>query len=335
MKGAKQIKMKTTLLLASLLITFSGFTQFAPPVGEVGTTAVSKDSSAIIDWAVAVESFTRGPEDIEVPDGTLASYGEPSEALNVAEGTSVDVVSLGDGGSITLTFNYSIRNDDGADFAVFENSFSDNYLELAHVEVSSDGVRFVRIPSISNTPTEEQVGTYESIDPSMIYNLAGKYRQGYGTPFDLEDIADSSGIDLMDVKYVRIVDVVGTINPEFGTTDSEGNLINDPYKTDFESGGFDLDAVGVMHNNDPSLSLQKNEGNALSVYPNPTRGLINVDFEGELQSLVIYDEVGRIVFQSFDESPDLMNVKLNSGFYFLIATDHSDKIHQEKITVID
>jgi hypothetical protein len=46
---------------------------------------------------------------------------------------------------------------------------------------------------------------------------------------------------------VRIIDVVGSIDPAFGTRDSLGNLINEPFPTPFSSSGFDLDAVGVIH----------------------------------------------------------------------------------------
>jgi hypothetical protein len=46
---------------------------------------------------------------------------------------------------------------------------------------------------------------------------------------------------------VRVTDVVGSINPLFGTRDSLGNLINDPFPTATPSGGFDLNGVGVLH----------------------------------------------------------------------------------------
>ena len=38
------------------------------------------------------------------------------------------------------------------------------------------------------------------------------------------------------VTEVRITDVVGSIDPWYGTRDSLGNLINDPFKTPFASG---------------------------------------------------------------------------------------------------
>ena len=75
------------------------------------------------------------------------------------------------------------------------------------MEVSSDGQSFFRFPSYSLTSAP--VGSFSSIDPTNINGLAGKYRGGYGTPFDLSSLAGQSGLDVNNVRYVRIVDIVG------------------------------------------------------------------------------------------------------------------------------
>ena len=37
------------------------------------------------------------------------------------------------------------------------------------------------------------------------------------------------------------------MNNLYASYDSQGNIINDPFPTPFETGGFDLDAIGVIH----------------------------------------------------------------------------------------
>lgn len=318
------------LVLISVVVTNA---QFPPPPGVDGTTAIHKDSSAIVAWATEVYDFNRGPLDAADPDGGLASYGIEEAALYQAEGTSTDVVSLGDGGSITLSFDFSIENLPGPDFVVFENSFSDEYLELAHIEVSTDGLKFVRIPSIAYTSIEEQTATYENTDPTQIHNLAGKYRQAYGTPFDLEDIADSTGLDLMDINYIRIVDVVGSINPEYGTYDSEGNIINDPYPTDFESGGFDLDAVGVIHSTDPTLHTNKMSMRPFEVYPNPSNGLLSYNCDFKIVSFNIIDMTGKINALNVDNDSQIDLTNFSSGIYVLLARDSEGRQYQTKLVL--
>lgn len=249
----------TASFVASLAILTTTTTSvdagsFAPAAGQLGSTAIDKNDSAFVAWATGVDSITRGPQDINNPTGPLANFGTPSLALGPAVGDSFDVVSLGDGGQITLTFDVPITNGAGADFAVFENGFSDTFLELAFVDVSSNGLDFFRFPAISETPTGTQVGGFGALDPTNLYNFASKYRQGFGTPFDLEELVGVSPLlDTDNVTHVRLVDVVGRIaaapgNPGYSPSlDSLGNIINDPYATPFGSSGADIDAVGVIN----------------------------------------------------------------------------------------
>lgn len=209
---------------------------------------IAADDSALTVWASSAV-VQRGPVDATVPEGALASYGVVSDVLGAADSYAPEnpypVLSLGDGGSATLRLAIPACNQAGPDLAVFENGFSSSFLELAHVEVSSDGVHFVRFPSVSLTSTAVQGS---SIDPTGLHNLAGKYEAGIGTPFDLDDLQGTNPhLDVSHITHVRVIDVVGSIDPSYGTTDSLGNMINDPFTTPFGSGGFDLDAVGALH----------------------------------------------------------------------------------------
>ena len=81
-----------------------------------------------------------------------------------------------------------------------------------------------------------------SSDLTNIDGLAGKYRQGWGTGFDLELLAGISGLDVFNVGYVRLVDIIG----DGSMFDDFSNPIFDPYET-VGSAGFDLDAIGVLN----------------------------------------------------------------------------------------
>lgn len=203
-------------------------------------------------WAVAAE-VVRGPVDIREPDGALASYGSWEDVVGPADALSDDpypVLSLGDGGMVTLRFSQPIADGPAADFAVFENGFDAKFLELAHVEVSSDGIHFTRFPSRSETQTASQIAGLQAsgIDPEDIHNLAGKYPAGSGTPFDLAELRGlDKWLDVSGVTHVRVIDVVGSIDPAMGSRDAAGTLINDPWPTNYDSGGFDLDAVGAFY----------------------------------------------------------------------------------------
>ena len=237
------------LMLCAALMLPAHAGPYAPAAGLSGSTAIAADDPRFVAWATGYSAFAPGPTDISDAGSPLVSFGVPADAFGPADAgaDSLPVVSLGDRGSITLTFARPIANRAGPDFAVFENSITDTFLELAHVEVSSDGAHFFRFPSVSLTQTATQVGSFGSLDPTNLSNLAGKYRRGFGTPFDLSELPGDLNLDVQNITQVRILDVGGSINPTFGSRDSLGNIINDPFTTPFETGGFDLDAIGVIN----------------------------------------------------------------------------------------
>ena len=265
------------IFLAFLVCSNVCLAQFAPDADTEGTTAIDMNSDSFVAWANNAE-ITRGylnisDKSFEIDGSNKASFGEVGNALGEANGNASDVVSLGDSGVVVLTFNAPIVNGDGFDFAVFENSFSNEFLEFAFVEVSSNGIDFVRFPSYSHTPTSNQTNGFGNTDPTKIRNLAGKYRSGYGTPFDLEELIDSANVDVNNITHVKIIDVVGSVDANFGTKDARDTLINDPFPTPFESGGFDLDAVGVIHTADLGMEEFDFE---VSLYPNPVQDLLHI-----------------------------------------------------------
>lgn len=292
---------------------------YAPGVGQPGTSAMHKDSSSFVNWASGC-IVQPGLQDISNQALGYASVGDGSMATGKAQSNAI--VSLGDGGVAICTFPRPISNGTGPDFAVFENSFDDTFLELAFVEVSSDGQHFFRFPSHSLTDTVTQTASFGSTDPTRINNLAGKYRGGYGTPFDLQEMTGISGLDVDNVSHVRIVDVIGSLNKSYASYDSYGRKINDPWPTAFPSGGFDLDAVGVIHENTPT-GLADEGFEKISYGPNPAeRGeLVHVHGVSGLEKIEIYDSMGRVIMRCCNSSVDTR--ELQAGTYFMKVTTRS------------
>jgi len=141
-----------------------------------------------------------------------------------ARGGSLDVSSLGQGGTITVAFDNAIVDGPGVDFIVFENAFDvghdpgNPYAEVATVEVSEDDVTWVAFPcSATEYPYGGCAGWHpvfgnvdEGVNP-LDPAVAG------GDQFDLADI------DVPMARFVRITD-----------------------RADMP-GSFDLDAVGIVN----------------------------------------------------------------------------------------
>ena len=203
----------------------------------------------MLAWATAVDEAVRGPIDIADPGLGDASFGTEGNALGPATNDNFDVYSLGDGGHMTLFFDNAIEDGSGDDFAVYENGFATIaglFAEFAFVEVSSNGTDFARFPAVSLRTTPVPGGAV--VDPHDYDNFAGDQPLNLGTGFDLAELAGhplvlSGDLDLQNVAYVRVVDVIG----DGSTVDSLANPVYDPYATPFDSSGFDLDAIGVIH----------------------------------------------------------------------------------------
>ena len=308
--------MRLHITLLALLIAQKLFSQFAPPVGIIGTTAMSKDSSAFISWATQCQ-VVRGYQDVSTPTLGLANVGFEIDATGKA--STNGVLSLGDGGYAILQFSSPIKDSIGYDFAVFENSFNDTFLELAFVEVSSDGINYFRFPAISNTDTLIQTWSFGDTDATLINNLAGKYKGSYGTPFDLNDIADNVLLNKKNITHVKVIDVVGCIQNQYCTRDANRHKINDPWPTGFGSSGFDLDAVGVIYNQ-TQVGIKEYNNMRVSIYPNPASDVIYVNtnnpFIWSLTNLM-----GDKIKTNYCKSSSAITVSdLTEGVYFLMIT---------------
>jgi hypothetical protein len=143
---------------------------------------------------------------------------------------SVDVVSLGNGGEIVLSFEpNAIVDGPGDDFIVFENAFyatsdSKPYAEPAEVSVSEDGTNWTAFPcSSTKEPPYDTCAGWRPVLASEDPKAAG------GDPFDLATIG------VKQARFIRIKD---------RTTQrctSQGPNTN----------GFDLDGAFAIHTSRP------------------------------------------------------------------------------------
>ncbi len=319
-------------VISFFIISFFSQYNFAqtypPPAGQIGSNAIHKDSSVFLNWASTC-FVNRGLQDLSNSILGYASSGDSLMALGKAQVNGA--VSLGDGGYAICTFPFLIADGPGFDFAVFENSFDDSFLELAFVEVSSDGINFYRFSSHSKTDTINQTSTFGLTDATKLNNLAGKYRSGFGTPFDLNELSNKPGLNIQAITHIKIKDVVGSLQKPYATFDSYNNKINDPWPTPFPSSGFDLDAIGVIHESKTMVLNNQVLTQQINVFPNPVKKgeFLKVNYEdGGLMHL--FDLYGKELLKN---SNNLINTSnLEQGMY-LLKIETSTGIKSVKVSV--
>ncbi|HRG97417.1 MAG TPA: hypothetical protein PLR99_14285 [Polyangiaceae bacterium] len=198
-----------------------------PSAGDAGVLPASRFASRVV-------SFT---------PGDCAGFGLPSlpdVVLGPPEGAGatqggLDVLSLGVGGSIVLSFEADpIVDGPGVDFLVFENAFyaagrpEAPFAEPATVSVSDDGVTWKSYPC---TATSAPYGACAGWHP--VYSASNNAISPFdvasagGDPFDLADVG------LARARFVRIVD--------------RGLGVCPPNPEKLTTGGFDLDAIASVN----------------------------------------------------------------------------------------
>ena len=292
-----------------------GVPGFVGPAGTGVTYKENNDGSSngnfvnpvFKQWGAEIIDYSPAP-------GVDENWKNADHVLGPVTGINEDISSLGEldeeqinnnanPGEITIRFDYPIVNDEGHDLVIFENGFSSNstekfFAELAFVEVSSDGTQFARFPS-DYSAASDLVSGYGYIDPTFIYNLAGKHANSYGkswgTPFDLASLEDdplvSEGhVDLNNIHFVRIVDIPG--NGSF--KDAKDQSIFDAWPT-HGAGGVDLEAIGVINSQSGAdfedLELNPDSYWAGQFGPTNTRSRSQVDVRSLFRSKQKLDEI--------------------------------------------
>ena len=254
--------MRTTLGLALFFFATPLWAQSGPFAPQVNSSAISPgyvispgadaaipwNSPSIAEWASAVVGTPTYGTNSSASFHNLAFAVGPTHALPAISKTTGlpnlgnpinDIVSLGQDGSITVTFASPIVDGPGNDFAVFSNGFLDGwpnaFSKFATVSVSSDGVNYFPFP---NNFDESSLISSELFDASELNNIAGKYVVGFGTPFDLNELAGvTSLLNVDDVQYVRVTDA-------WNAVDSNGNpILDDPESTV----GFNFAGIAVLN----------------------------------------------------------------------------------------
>jgi len=191
------------------------------------------------DPPVAADALPYASEVVSFQPGADAGFGEeklPYVVLGPPEGKgleagSLDVLSLGKGGSIVLGFGSGVIVDvEGPDLVVFENAFwpsgeaSAVFAEVGAVGVSEDGESWLEFPCDAEG---DGAGHFEGCagwSPALEFDAKSSVpldpNVSGGDAFDLADVG------LASARFVRITD-----------RSNAGAM---------PTAGFDLDAVGVV-----------------------------------------------------------------------------------------
>jgi hypothetical protein len=138
-------------------------------------------------------------------------------------------------------------------------------------------------------------------------------------------------LDINNITHVKIIDVIGNINEPYSSYDSQGNIINDPFPTPFETGGFDLDAIGVIHSFVGITKLTTE----FKVFPNPASLQATIIFNNYTDKIIqLIDLNGIIVKQIKTKSNQLeLNLLQYAKGIYIIKTIEGENVSIKKLLI--
>ena len=208
-----------------------------PAVDAASPTKKDASMASVLDAGVRADRFATTV--VSFTPGTCAGFGAdemPGVVLGPPVGApagqgSTDVVSLGSGGEIVLSFAPNALVDGpGVDLLVFENAFvvagtSSTFAEPGEVSVSDDGETWTTFPCTATAaPWGACAGWHAVAQPGPDVSPVVPSQIG-GDPFDLADIG------ITRAQFVRIRDKTSQ------RCTSQGPTTN----------GFDLDAIAAVN----------------------------------------------------------------------------------------
>ena len=344
-----------SLLILSMLV---------PAITTVMAGPYSQDYEGISNSSNVFKGWISGYAERVQPDPNSGGFATDNNAQDTSisnaiigkpadfsmNGTTRHVFSLGNGGSITLTFDIPIHDLPGPDFAVFENGFADysnfegtsregltNYFtfaELAFVEVATVTSAWARFPvtylgneHLHNLPDIDN-DRFASQDVTDIEGLAGKHTIEYGTPFDLRDLAThpsvtNGSVSLGDIRFIRLIDVIG----DGSTTDTNGNPIYDPFyhfqlgypnaADTYSTDGFDLRAIGII-SSQPDTVIQSDTNGFVLTCQTTTNTWYQWQYCDNLASNIWHNLGDPIAGDFYEHSLEATNRTDLTRFYRLI-----------------
>lgn len=211
------------------------------------------------------------------------------------------------------------------------SQIADGATSVFSIDIDGDG----DIDVLSSSRIDNKVAWYENINglgtfgPQQIISLnVNNVRQVFAIDMDGDNDPDVISVSLNDDKiaWYENEDGLGTFGPQNIITQNADGVneinaadINGDGDIDIISASY-LDNTVAWYESTVSLSINDNLHNKVSIYPNPTRGELNIVTQNPLHSISLYNQIGQVILNESEKN--IINIsELQNGVYHLTIQD--------------
>ncbi|MGH1384225.1 T9SS type A sorting domain-containing protein [Kordia sp.] len=236
----------------------------------------------------------------------------------------------------------------GSNKAIEVSNITNSAIDLSDysVKISYDGS--ATWDAVYTFPANSVVSPYESFiiahpSFSICTNMITNFGIGIDYNANLTNIDGNDAIGLF--KYDILYDMIGELGNNATHTSTDQFIKRDAYLTTIPSTSFNVNtwSIEISNGSCPSLfgfpymvllSVETQELNSFSIYPNPTNGntvYINTKNNIEISSIRIYDITGKQVINQTNPSNEINVQGLQQGMYILQLQIGNQKVNKKLI----
>jgi hypothetical protein len=297
---------------------------------------LSDDSNDLVIWYENLNgNGDFGPKQIIT---ATATNGRAIYVADIDGDNDMDVITSAPG-SITMVW---FENLDGNGTFSLEKVIASGTASVEEIYAKDlDGDDDLDI--IAASPFEDKVSWHENLDglgnfgtQRIITTDAGFPRSVYSVDLDNDGDNDvlSAGSDFTDGKIAWYENLDGLGN--FGALQmiqSDSDASRSVYAADLDNdgdqdvlAGLRVDDKVTWYENSTILGTDENRAGAVSIYPNPVSNFLFVSNSDSIESITIYDALGRILFLKEGDTSQIDLSFLQSGLLFIEVKTQESKM---------
>lgn len=337
------------ILYIFLFIYFNGYSQFGPQ--QIITTEAHLPVRVVcgdingdgnIDVALAARSLAT-PYNLAWLENTNGNgdFGSINLIGTMSETYRINLADLDNDGDFDvmaanpfLNLIVWYKNLDGlGNFGpiITISNIADGAIDVIGADIDNDGDMDV----FSASPADNELAWFENLDGLGNFgskNIITNILNNAWTVF-VEDLDNDGDMDVLstytdpfggEIVWFENLDGQGSFGSK-NIISTEVQFPRDVYAADIDNDG-DMDVLSASQNDDKIawyenmtiIGIDENQLNTLSIYPNPTKGLVFINSKTEtIISITVFDILGKKVLQLNGNIQQLDISTLQSGMYFL------------------